>query len=355
MNNKFKNAIALSLPLQFILIQWLSAYPELIEKCYSNGLYLYASKFFRFLLGWIPFSVGDVLYAFLILFAIRYLIVKRKYIWTNKLIFLRNITVVLAVAYFTFNLSWGLNYHREPISKKLALKEKVSKKELISFVEALIIKTNETQRTIVGDSSKMVTIPYTNKELFKKTIEGYKTLEKIHPFLNYRQPSIKASLFSIPLSYMGYGGYLNPFTNEAQVNALIPASRFPVICGHEIGHQLGYSAENETNLIGYLVTMNNDDILFKYSAYAYALSYCLSNIKENDPALFKKMISKVNAGVLQNYQELNTFWLQYENITEPLFKAVFNSFLKVNKQDDGIKSYSKVVFLLVSYHQKYPL
>ncbi|WP_158976128.1 DUF3810 domain-containing protein [Cellulophaga sp. L1A9] len=355
MNNKFKNAIALSLPLQFLLVQWLSNYPELIEKYFSTGIYLYSSKFFRFLLGWVPFSVGDVLYALLILYALRYLIVKRKHIGAHKLLFLRNVTVVLAVAYFTFNISWGLNYHREPISKKLALEEKTSKKELISFVETLILKTNQTQMTLVGDSTKMVKIPYSNKEIFKKTIEGYKSLEKIHPFLGYHQKSIKESLFSYPLSYMGYGGYLNPFTNEAQVNGLIPAFRFPVITGHEIGHQLGYSAENETNLIGYLVTLNNDDIQFKYSAYAYALSYCLSNIKENDNALFKRLIAKVNAGVLQNYQELNTFWLQYENVTEPLFKAVFNSFLKVNKQEDGIKSYSKVVFLLVSYHQKYPL
>ncbi|WP_165748103.1 DUF3810 domain-containing protein [Cellulophaga sp. Z1A5H] len=355
MNNKFKNVIALSLPLQFLLVQWLSNYPEYIENYFSTGIYPYSSMFFRFIIGWIPFSVGDVLYAFLILYALRYLIVKRTYICSHKLLFLRNIAVVLAVAYFTFNISWGLNYHREPISKKLALEEKTSKKELISFVEQLIIKTNQTQMTITGDTTKMVKIPYSNTEIFQKTIEGYKSLEKIHPILAYHQKSIKESLFSYPLSYMGYGGYLNPFTNEAQVNALIPAFRFPVITGHEIGHQLGYSAENETNLIGYLVTLNNDDIQFKYSAYAYALSYCLSNIKENDNALFKILIAKVNAGVLQNYQELNTFWLQYENVTEPLFKAVFNSFLKANKQDDGIKSYSKVVFLLVSYHQKYPL
>ena len=52
---------------------------------------------------------------------------------------------------------------------------------------------------------------------------------------------------------------------------------------------------------------------------------------------------------------MNAFWLGYENITEPVFKAIFNSFLKANKQNDGIKSYSKVVYLMVSYHQKYPL
>ncbi|QXP55481.1 DUF3810 domain-containing protein [Cellulophaga sp. HaHa_2_95] len=355
MNNRLKNVIALSLPLQIFLVRWLSNYPEYIEIYFSTGIYRYTSTFFRLILGWVPFSVGDIIYAFLIVYAIRYLVVKRKYIWTHKLVFLRNIAMVLAVAYFTFNLSWGLNYHREPISKKLALTEKCTKEELVSFVDALILKTNQTQMRIVGDSSKIVTNNFTNKELFTKTIEGYTQLEKTHPFLSYTHYSIKESLFSYPLSYMGYGGYLNPFTNEAQVNALIPSFRFPVVSGHEIGHQLGYSAENETNLIGYIVTLNNEDIQFKYSAYAYALSYCLSNIKENDPELFTSLIAKVNGGVLQNYEAMNAFWLGYENITEPVFKAIFNSFLKANKQNDGIKSYSKVVYLMVSYHQKYPL
>ncbi|MBQ0741381.1 DUF3810 family protein, partial [Aquimarina celericrescens] len=80
--------------------------------------------------------------------------------------------------------------------------------------------------------------------------KGYTRIEKIHSFLKYEQPSIKESLFSTGLSYMGYGGYLNPFTQEAQVNGLVPNFRFPVIAGHEMGHQIGYSAENETNSIG---------------------------------------------------------------------------------------------------------
>lgn len=355
MKNKLKNGIALSLVPQIFLVKWLSSYPDLIEKYYSNGLYSYLSKCYRFLLGWIPFSVGDILYAILTLLVLRYGIQKRSYIWNNKLLFLRNCGVVLAVAYFTFNLSWGLNYYRLPIAKKLEIEEAKSKKELLSFIDALIKKTNETQMSITADSTKMVVVPYSKKQIFSKTIAGYQQLEKLHPFLNYEQPSLKESIFSTPLSYMGYGGYLNPFTNEAQVNALIPAFRYPVICAHEIGHQIGYSAENETNLIGYLATLNNEDIYFKYSAYAYALSYCLSNLRENDEQTFNLLIPQVNPGVRKNYQELNDFWLRYENVTEPIFKAVFNTFLKANNQEDGIKSYSKVVRLMVSYHKKYPL
>lgn len=162
-------------------------------------------------------------------------------------------------------------------------------------------------------------------------------------------------MFSIMSSYMGIGGYLNPFTNEAQVNKKTPVFRFPVIVGHEIGHQIGYSAENETNLIGYLVTAENQDLYFQYSASAYALAYCLNAINQTDEEAFEEFYSKINEGVKKNYRELQDFQDAYENPFEPVFTSVFNVFLKANNQVDGVQSYSRVVHLLVGYHEKYPL
>ncbi len=355
MNNKLKNGIALSLPLQVILVKWFANFPELIEKYYSNGIYQYTSKFSRIIFGWIPFSIGDIIYALLIYLAIRYIVIKRLYIKQKPLLFLRNIATVLSIVYFTFHLTWGMNYYRQPLYKTLQIKETHSLDELENFVTKLITKTNNIHFYITQDTSKAVAIPYNKAEIFKKTINGYNDLKRRYPFLKYDTPSIKTSLYSTGLSYSGYGGYLNPFTNEAQVNGKIPLYRFPVVAGHEAGHQIGYSAENETNFIGYLVTANNKDIYFKYAAYSYALSYCLSDIRHNDPKLFTTLYDKLNTGVKNNYQELTNFWLSYENPAEPFFKSVFNTFLKANNQTDGIKSYSRVVSLLVAYHKENPL
>lgn len=355
MNNRIKNGIALSIIPQIILVKWLGSYPELVETYYSKGLYPLISSFYRLILGWIPFSVGDIVYASLFFLAFRYLYLKRKRIKKSPKIFFRNAVMVVSIAYFTFHLVWGFNYYRLPIAKTLAIKEVHGEQELIPFVERLIKKTNEVQYSITADTTKMVQIPYTKKEILEKTVHGYQKLEKKHPFLAYQRPSLKKSVFSTPLTYMGYAGYLNPFTHEAQVNSSIPNFRFPVVCGHEVGHQLGYSAENETNFIGYLVTAGNDDIYFQYSAYAYALSYCLSNIKQEDEPTFEKLYAQLNIGIKKNFQEIAKFWEVHENPLEPVFKSVFNSFLKANNQEDGINSYGKVVSLLVTYHQQYPL
>lgn len=355
MKMHLKTGIALSLIPQIIMVKWLGSHTDWIETYYSNGAYPYISRFFRILLGWIPFSVGDLIYTSLILMALVYLYKKGRNLFANKLGFLRDIAMVLSIAYLTFHLLWGFNYYRAPIADKLDLEETKDYQELVDFTRALIKKTNALQLAITKDPAKLVDISYTQAEQFNMTLAGYEQLSQKHAFLAYREPSIKTSLFSTALTYMGYAGYLNPFTNEAQVNGLLPDFRFPVVTGHEIGHQLGYSAENETNFIGYLVTANNDDIYFKYAAYSYALGYCLNDVHRGDSEIFDKLLSELNSGVKLNFQEMNAFWNQYENPLEPVFKSVFNTFLKANNQSQGIQSYNAVVSLLIAYHKQYPL
>ena len=355
MKNRLRNGIALSLLPQILLVAWLGSNPEVVETYYSNGIYPVISQFFRILFGWVPFSVGEVMYVLLIVLGIRYLYVNRLKIKNFPFQFLRNVVVVLSVFYFTFNLVWGLNYYRKPIAENFAIRDSVQTSEVIDLAERLIVKTNQLQFELTSDSTKRVQVPYSRNEIFDKTVDGYKQLQKQLPFLKYSHRSLKKSMFSTLASYMGIGGYLNPFTNEAQVNALTPEFRFPVVSGHEVGHQVGYSKENETNFIGYLVTMKNEDHYFQYSASAYALSHCLSAIRRSDKEKFDELYAKVNVGVQENYRELYEHNLEFVNPFEPIFKSIFSTFLKANQQKDGIKSYGKIVELMVGYHEKYPL
>ncbi|MRH99085.1 DUF3810 family protein [Kriegella sp. EG-1] len=350
-----KSILALSLLPQIILVKYLANRPDWIENYYSNGLYPLISNFFRLLFGWLPFTIGDILYTLLAVITIRYLIRNRKKIRYNIIPFVRDVIMVLSIAYFAFHILWGLNYYRKPINQHLALDITYTKPELIALTKSLIHKSNEIHFQITGDSAKIVTIPYSKNQILKMSKNGFQRLSITYPEWRYDSPSIKKSLFSTALTYMGYGGYLNPFTNEAQVNGIMPKFRDPFISCHEIGHQLGYSAENETNFIGYLAAINNEDIYFKYSAYTYVIGYCLNDIRTNDKVTFDKLYSELNPGITKNYQEVTDFWLDHENPLEPVFKSIFNSFLKANNQKDGIESYSKVVALLVNYHQKYPL
>ena len=350
---KWKNGIALSLIPQIILVKWFGSYPELVEKYYSEGIYPVISKFLRILVGWVPFSVGDVLYTVMALLTIRYFYRNWRTIKLKPLLFMRDIGMVLSIVYFIFHLYWGMNYYRYPINEKLGFKADYTQEDLINFTLKIARTTNLLQMQLVGDEDKPVKIPYSTKEIYEKTLKSYEVTAKVFPMFEYNYPTLKSSLYSLPLTYMGYGGYVNPFTNEAQVNSLVPVLRLPSISGHEIGHLIGYSSESSTNFIGLLVTSANPDPYFQYAAQSHGLAYCLSDLRAKDEEAYNEVIKMINPGVIKNYQELNRFWRQYENPTEPLFKAIFNAFLKANDQEDGIKSYNAVVGLLIGFDKEF--
>ena len=51
------------------IVIWLvfRTFPTVTEHIYSKGIYPYIAKVLHFLFGWIPFSMGDILYTLLII------------------------------------------------------------------------------------------------------------------------------------------------------------------------------------------------------------------------------------------------------------------------------------------------
>lgn len=351
MTKRAKNIIAISIIPQVLLVKWLGNYPEAVEKYYSNGIYPVISKISRSLFGWLPFSIGDILIATALFFILRYLITKRKSIIKHPILFIRNIFLVLSTTYFLFNILWGLNYYRTPIKEKLGSTGNwtYTNEELLYFTKNIIKKTNTVHYSIVNDSTKAVVVPYDYKTLLKMTKDGYENLKE-NPFIKSHTPeSIKKSLFSTPLSYMGTSGHLNPFTNEAQLNYNIPKYYFPYVAAHEMAHQIGYAAESEASFIGFLTAINHKDKYFQYAALTSVLNSSLIRIKERDETSFQKIKTTINSGVFKNYQESRDNNKKYENPLEPYIKLFYSSFLKANNQKKGIKSYGGVVDLLIYY------
>ena len=245
-----------------------------------------------------------------------------------------------------------MNYYRQPLFEKMKIERDYSDADLFTFTKKLIAKTNEIQTQITKNDSLKVVFPYSQEQVFEMNLIGYKTLSNQYPFFEYTNPSIKKSLFSLPLTYMGFGGYLNPFTNEAQVNDLGPMYSFPMTTNHEMAHQMGYASESECNFIGFLASVNNEDLYSKYSGYSFALRYCLSNWQVRDEKVFDELLKTVHPGVLKNYQESEDFWKQYDTFIDKGFRIFYDNFLKMNKQKDGMESYSKFVNLMVNYYAK---
>ena len=335
--------------LLFQLIFWsaLSYFPLSIETYYSNGIYPFWAKTVRTIFGWIPFSLGDVGYGLVIILAAK---------WSYQTLKNRNwnlgfwqVIRVFSIGYFVFYVGWGLNYSRKPLYEKLGLKREYTPQQLYNFTHFLLNKTNALQQQITHNPVQKVSLPFSKHEALQGPIEGYSALPASIIHEQYKIASIKRSLFSTPLSYMGFGGYLNPFTLEAQVNTNGPGYVLPMTAAHEMAHQLGYASESECNFIGFLAAAKHPKAVVNYSAYTLALRYCLHEWSERDPKLAKLFIAKLNPGVLKNFQESELYWAQYETPIETGFKWFYDSYLKYNQQQDGLNSYSKFIDLLINY------
>ncbi|KGL63528.1 DUF3810 domain-containing protein [Polaribacter sp. Hel1_85] len=350
--NKKHIILAIILPIQMLLMKLVAKNPEFIEHYYSNGIYPTISSFFRIILGWIPFSIGDLLLGFGLFVFIRFIYRLIKNRFRNLIPKLIHLVAVFSVIYFCFYLFWGLNYYREPLAKNLHYQQqKYTTEQLQKVTKHIILKLNDYQLKITNNDTLKVENPYSQKEMYEMAIAGYENLSNDFPQLKYNHKSVKSSLMSLFQSYNGTSGYLNPLTGEAQVNNRVPKTSYPTTTCHEMAHQIGFAAENEANFVGFLAANYNDDIYFKYASYRMAYGYCISELRKRDKELTKELWKTVNKGVVKDYNASFKHWQQFKNPFEPLMKKGYNAYLKANKQDKGVQSYNYVVDLFISYFE----
>ena len=198
----------------------LSYFPKLIETYYSVGCYPILAKTLRYLTGKMPFSVGDIVYIFIVIYLIynllQLLLHIKKTSFTMQLLkkIIINMFKTGLWCYFIFKLFWGLNYDRLGIAHQLSLSPKLySKEAVIQITHQLIDSLNACRRQF-----KDTVLPdFRSKLITEKAEKGYKDAALNWPFLHYTPTSVKQSLFSVLGDYIGFTGYFNPITGEAQV------------------------------------------------------------------------------------------------------------------------------------------
>ena len=346
--------LTLLLPVQIIFIIGISHFPEVVEKYYSNGIYPIISRIFRLLFGWLPFSAGDILY---FLIGLSLLIGLIKFFRDTRKSYkehLYRLGAYLSVFFFLFHFLWAMNYHRETAFKRFDIPARdYTVEELNTLANGLLKKLKQVQLQLVNNDTLKVTIPYSKKELLERTLLGYKELAKIYTGLTYNTSSLKNSMYSLPLTYMGFAGYFNPLSGEAQVDYLVPKVSLAMISSHEIAHQVGIGSEAEANFVGYLAATHNPDTYFNYSGYLTGFRFSVAAMYYKDSIAAKRVIDSIPKGIMKNIEESKEFWLSYQNQLEPVFKLFYDNYLKANQQKDGLKSYSNMIYLLAAYHNKY--
>jgi hypothetical protein len=339
-----------------LCIKIFAVFPELVERYYAHGIYQYISTAQRAVLGWIPFSMGDILYFICGLYLVRKAVLFFRAAMLKRLTLLSLIQSAKRLVYFcllvyvVFNSLWGLNYNRLPMIEQMDMPLQPYSSELLETVLVKLVNqvnNNDSLARLNREALKR------KRTLFIKSVESYAVTGVEKPFLQYRVPSVKPSLYSYLGNYLGFTGYYNPFSGEAQVNTTVPVFVLPFTTCHEIGHQLGYAKENEANFAGFLAARTSMDPAFRYSAYFDMYSYAIRELALRDSISAKLFQTRLRPAVRQDIKTIREFYKRFETPLEVLISTLYGHYLKANEQPEGIRSYNEVVAMLVAFYVKY--
>jgi hypothetical protein len=337
------------------VIKLFSFFPGAVERAYSTGLYLLIARLQRILFGWIPFSIGDIFYAAVTiwllvgLFSLIRRIVRRQANGGYFLSVARQWVFALLLLYVAFNLLWGLNYDRQGIADQLQLQVRpYSNAELKDLLQVIVTRLNALDSAAIRDRPRLAD----KHILFSEAAHSYTELSARDPRFAYPAPSVKASLFSILGNYLGFSGYYNPFSGEAQVNISMPDFTQPYTTCHEIGHQMGYAKENEANFAGYLSARSSADPSFRYSVYFDMYIYAARELYLRDSNLVRPLREQLHPRIRQDFRELQQFLNKYRNPFGPVISGLYGRYLRANRQPQGMKTYNEVIAWLIAYYKK---
>src|SRR5690606_35622541 len=142
--------------------------------------------------------------------------------------------------------------------------------------------------------------------------------------------------------YLGIQGYYNPFTGEAQVNNTLPPFMLPFVVCHEMAHQSGIAAEDDANLLAYAICTAAPDSTFAYSGYFTRWLYTQPRLTQMDSVKANAMMERLNPISRAQLDTLRAMRRKYRNGISNYSGALYDSYLRLHNQKDGIRSYNNV-------------
>lgn len=346
------------LPIALLIKEYLSHNALAVESLYSRLIYPPIARGLSIFTGIFSFSIAELL-IYMAFFTIFYLILRFIYrIFTspNKLQEIIKSTVnalcIFSIAYCLFLILWGFNYYRQPLAYSLGYNiEETSTADLKELCTVLISKTNQLRLKVNEKETGVMHIEGGYNSIIQRSSIGYKDISQYYPVLGgaYGQP--KAVLASHALCYYGIGGIYIPFTAEANFNKLVPDSMLPATLCHEMAHQRGFAREDEANFIAYLTCKAHTDVDFQYSGYLLALIYSMNSLYKYNTAAYNELLASYSPGVVKDLKYNSDFWKQFEGTVNDIQEKINDAYLKSNKQEDGVKSYGRMVDLLLAEYK----
>jgi len=354
--------LVLLIPLSLILTVAAKHSSFFAEQIYAKHIYKMISQVYSNITGIFPFSLAEILIitlpAIALALIVRFIIVifiDRAHRKERLIKGVINVCCTISIIWFTFLICGGLNYYRYSFGVYSNLKiEKSSTQELYALTESLALEADALRSKITSsDNNGVFKLSKNNYELAKLAGQAYNSLSKDYPVLSGHYGPPKPILLSKIMSQTEITGIFIPFTMEANVNVDIPDYNIPFTMLHELAHMHGFMREDEANYLAYLAGMKSKDIELQYSSTMFALVITGNALYNNDPTLYFKVAELYSKEIKRDFKDNSDYWSQFENKTiSTVSNKINDTYLKANNQTDGVRSYDRMLDLLLAKYRK---
>ena len=257
-------------------------------------------------------------------------------------IFLLRTLQVAAVMYAFFYLSWGYNYFRQPIEKRLNWTRHIEKKDMFPTVLDSLISNANASRIEIAES---------DYPAIDSLVEAsYRTHVS---YFGYNYPNgsrhPKTMLFTWFFAKSGVSGYFGPFFNEVHLNGVLLPTEYPFVLAHEKAHQFGISGEAEANFMAWYICSESGDNRLKYSASIQLLQYFFADPFHREA--IKEFLKRFDKKAMADIMAQRNHWKELRNETiDKAQTTANNAYLKSNKIHEGVMNYNSVVRLTIEWY-----
>ncbi len=321
-----------------------SSYPKWVEVVYSRAFYPAIASKIAWFTRQFGMSVGELLIPVLFLMAL-YCVYRmwRSYSKRRALRILVIAVNFMLCVFLLFQSLWGLNYSRLPLKESLQLD--VHPRPAEEVYELAVWHVTKANQLCAGLDTE--TLP-PQLDLWS----GYENLPDAYAVFSRVKGRAKPLLSSVFFSYAGIAGIYNPFLAEPNYNAMQSSFMQPVTMAHEMAHLQGVAREDEANFIAVMVCLNHESDYVKYSGHMLAVIHLLNTLYDTDPELWLALKNHISQPVMDDLRANNDFWNRYDGWFEDLSTEMNNTYLKANGQADGVRSYGRMVDLLLASFEK---
>ncbi len=326
--------------------------PETAEW-YSSTVYRPAAEAISSVTGRVPFSLAEIglyllilAFLFSVMFTVRR-IVNAKAFRRHLLSWLSGLCLAAALLAFFFMLGGGINYHRVSFAEKAGIvAEPCTVEDLARICSWLTEEVNKRSGQVARDENNVMTL---TRPEGPDAANAMESLGDTFPALSGSYPVPKKVLCSQILSRLSLTGIFSAFTIEANYNGDMTAYNIPFTVCHELSHLRGFMQEEEANFIAFLACIQSDETDFQYSGYLSAWIYCMNALYDADHDAWSAIRAQLSSLAEADLTANREFWARYDGVLSEVSSNVNDTYLKINGQQDGVKSYSKMVELTVAY------